>query len=291
MVLLSHWLVPQWAPPPRWATVSERPLADHSVHGWWSGGCQAGSEVRGRSRPSPQGPPTHLVSGQQVIWGPREGLGGLCPTGLQSPRQGHPLAGPRPWGSNEWTSPSSLPLQPHGIGRLHGSPLWDLDPSFHYFGQPEEPEGQLGPGICFLATMDGSSGSGGLALRELPAETCLLLARTGPQRGKVVPGDMALSFQNGEFHWMEIYMKKVLTMTWPQEQKLWHQKCLSTTHTPLPHLTQKRALLRAFEEVGVFKTWSTISLRGPQYTFLCSRLWCFGIVWAFCALDTQLGFQ
>lgn len=72
---------------------------------------------------------------------------------------------------------------------------------------------QVGSWVPGSLSHDSWAGSGNLVLRKPPAETCLLLARTGPQRGKVVPGDMALSFQNGEFHWMEIYREKVLTMT------------------------------------------------------------------------------
>lgn len=182
----------------------------HSANGWWNGGRQAGSEVRGRSPPSPQGPPTHLVSGQQVIWGAREEAGCCVPQGSRV------LAKATHWLDPGLEAVMNEPL-PHpclcnlmASAICMGHSLWDLGPPLPYLGSLRA---SWVLGIWFLASMDCSSGSGGLALRELPAETCLLLARTGPQRGKVVPGDMALSFQNGEFHWMEIYREKVLTMT------------------------------------------------------------------------------
>ena len=65
VVLLSHWLALQWAPPPssqlsmsdRWCV--SRP----TVCGWRSSG---GGEVRGRSGLSPWDPPAHPASGQWV---------------------------------------------------------------------------------------------------------------------------------------------------------------------------------------------------------------------------------
>ena len=48
--------------------------------------------------------------------------------------------------------------------------------------RPEEPEGQLGWAPGSLSD-DSWAGSGDLALRELPAELCLLLARTGTLEG------------------------------------------------------------------------------------------------------------
>ena len=44
-------------------------------------------------------------------------------------------------------------------------------------------------GYRFLSD-DSWTGSGDLALREPPTEFCLLLAQPGPQRVKVVPGDL-----------------------------------------------------------------------------------------------------
>ena len=52
-------------------------------------------------------------------------------------------------------------------------------------------------GARFLSD-DSWTGSGDLALRELPTEFCLLLARPGPQRVKVVPWDLTLSCQDRE---------------------------------------------------------------------------------------------
>ena len=45
---------------------------------------------------------------------------------------------------------------------------------------------------------DGWAGSGALAMRELSVEISLLLARPGPQSGKLMPGDLALSCQTRE---------------------------------------------------------------------------------------------
>ena len=145
VVLLSHCLAPRWALPQvsncQWAAISG-PFGQRLVE-WWSSGGEWGKRRIPAFSPGPSNSPGLRPAGD---------LGGqgrgwvLCPTGLQSPRQGHLLAGPRPWGSNEWTSPSSLPLQPHGIGHLHGSQSVGPGPSPPPFGQPEEPEGQLGPG-------------------------------------------------------------------------------------------------------------------------------------------------
>ena len=56
----------------------------------------AESAVRGRSGPSPRGPPVPPASGLAgELGGPGTGWG-LCPAGLQSSYQGLPLAGPRP---------------------------------------------------------------------------------------------------------------------------------------------------------------------------------------------------
>ena len=61
----------------------------------------AESAVRGRSGPSPRGPPVPPASGLAgELGGPGTGWG-LCPAGLQSSYQGLPLAGPRPWRSSE----------------------------------------------------------------------------------------------------------------------------------------------------------------------------------------------
>ena len=84
MVLLSHWLAPQWALPPS----SDSYLA-HSAKGWWSGGHEVESEVTGRAWPSPRGTPAHPAFGQLVSWGwgvGAQGSGwGLCHAELQSP--------------------------------------------------------------------------------------------------------------------------------------------------------------------------------------------------------------
>ena len=59
-------------------------------------------------------------------------------------------------------------------------------------------QGPLGSWVPGSLIDDGWARSGDLSLRELPAEICLLSARTGPWRVTVVPGDLAFSCQNRE---------------------------------------------------------------------------------------------
>ena len=76
-----------------------------------------------------------------------------------------------------------------------GHSLWDLiSPNS---GQPEEPEGQLDwvPGSF---SDDSWVEAGDLALRELPAGICILLARTRIWRVRVVSWDLPLSCQDKE---------------------------------------------------------------------------------------------
>ena len=66
------------------------------------------------------------------------------------------------------------------------------------YGRPQEPEGQLGPGCLAPTAMTVGGSVWGLALGELPAESCLLLAKTGSLEGKLMPRDLILSCQNRE---------------------------------------------------------------------------------------------
>ena len=69
VVRLSYWPAPQWALP----TV-EGPLRKWLRQGWvlwWL----SGSEVRGRFRPSPRGPPAYPALSQQVSWKAQEQAG------------------------------------------------------------------------------------------------------------------------------------------------------------------------------------------------------------------------
>lgn len=100
--------------------------------------------------------------------------------------------------------------------------------------------------------MNGSSGSGGLALRDLPAETCLLLARTGPQRGTLCLGTWPFLSEwriSSDGDLQEKGPDHDLT----SRTKLRHQKCLPTTHKSLSHLTKKRALMRASGSSGFLR--------------------------------------
>ena len=68
VVLLSHWLAPQWArPPSKWMSMGDSYLA-HSTKGWWSGAHEVESEVTGRAWPSPRGTPVRPAYGQLVSW-------------------------------------------------------------------------------------------------------------------------------------------------------------------------------------------------------------------------------
>ena len=69
---------------------------------------------------------------------------------------------------------------PTAVAVCLGYILWDL---VSPFGWPEETEGHLGwmPGSL---RDDSWAGYGNLALKELPTETCLLLARMGTLGGE-----------------------------------------------------------------------------------------------------------
>ena len=98
-------------PSPMQAAVSEQPLVAQLANGQWSGGHQAESEVGGG------GWGKRWRLGLQVNWEARGTGWGLCPTKLQSPGQGCPLALVQAL-RQHWTSPSSLSLWPSGSSSL-----------------------------------------------------------------------------------------------------------------------------------------------------------------------------
>ena len=128
----------------------------------------------------PRGPPAHLVS--RWDGGPREQAGGCVPAGLQSPRGSYPLAGPLPWGRSE-PLPHPCLCDLIAAGSRLGSSMQDLaaHPSIVWVAW-----GAWGPvGLGFSVPQWWQLGrSGDLALREPPAEICLLLARTGTSEGE-----------------------------------------------------------------------------------------------------------
>ena len=65
-MLLSRWPMPQ-----RTLPTSNQPsrIDSERIQTAWSGGSEEENEVRGRSQPSPRGPPAHPALGQQVSWG------------------------------------------------------------------------------------------------------------------------------------------------------------------------------------------------------------------------------
>ena len=131
------------------------------------------SEVRGRSGPSPWGPPAHLA-----LAGISENrLGALCPIWLQSPHQGPPLA----FEASSEPLPCPYLFDPVAMAVSLGCCPWDLvSPPW---GVLRRLRGHLGwaPGSF---SDDRWGGSGDLALRELPAELCLLLARPRTLEGE-----------------------------------------------------------------------------------------------------------
>ena len=191
---------------PKPAIVSERPLVEHSVKGRQSGGPQTKSEVRGASQPR--------AAGELGSQGTDRGL---CPAGVQSPHQGCPMTGSKPWGGDD-------PLPNSRLDDLMAAAISGTSPHWVMWGA----WGQLGP--RHLAPQQWWLGrSGDLALRELPAEICLFSqawvlagrprlgaghmiwgrvtsafrdplfsARPRPWRVKVVLRDLARTYQNRE---------------------------------------------------------------------------------------------
>ena len=130
------------------------------------------SEVRGRSGPSPWGPPAHLA----LAGTPENRLGAVsCMAPEPSPRPPTSL-----WGK-QWTSPHPYLFDPVAMAVSLGCCLWDLvSPPW---GVLRRLRGHLGwaPGSF---SDDRWGGSGDLALRELLAELCLLLARPRTLEGE-----------------------------------------------------------------------------------------------------------
>ena len=97
------------------------------------------SEVRGRSEPSPWGPPAHLA------------LAGISENRLGAVSYMAPEPSPRPptslWGK-QWTSPLSLSLWSCSNGSQPG--LLSVGPGLSPLGSPEETEGPLGLGTWLL---------------------------------------------------------------------------------------------------------------------------------------------
>ena len=160
---------------------------------------------RGRFRPSLGDPPAHPALGQQVSWG---ALGTDWEAHMKAPEPSpRPPTSHGPGLEEQWTSPCSLSLWPNSSGRLPD--LWDL---VSPFGPPEEAEDQLGwmPGSL---RDDSWEGCGNLALKELPTEIRLLLARTGTLEGEscALGSCPFWSGQRIPFLWLEIYR---IIITW-----------------------------------------------------------------------------
>ena len=122
--------------------VQEWPWVGHSANCKWNAGRGVRSEVRADSglplpRPSI---PAHGVLGQQVSWGGSRTNWGLSPAWLQSPLQGHALAGLRPWDSGD-PLPHPCPCDLTATAACLGRSLWDPLPTHLpcHPGWPKEP--------------------------------------------------------------------------------------------------------------------------------------------------------
>ena len=223
VVLLSHWSVLHWAPPTmnncQRATVSES-FSQPSAELWSWGGEWGKRWIPAFSRC----PRAHLALGQRVSWVVQETGWGLCPVGLQSPRQGSPLAGPAlRWGES-LLYPCLCDLKAAAV--CLACALLALPPPLQL---PEELEGQLGlrrlaPSMMTAGQGLGTGPWGSCQLRPAssartwalaggprpsgmwrfwgrvpgPAGTPPLKPGPGPQRVKAMPWDLALSCQNRE---------------------------------------------------------------------------------------------
>ena len=248
VVLLSHWSVLHWAPPTvnncQIATVSE-PTVSGAVVLRWS------VRLRSGSRLSPGALLTRLALGQRMSWAVQETGWGLCPVGLQSPRQGSPLAGSAlRWGES-LLYPCPCDLMATAV--CLASALLALSPPFQ---PPEELEGQLGLRCLAPSSMM----TAGQNLGTWPWGSCQLRsafsARTWALAGGPRPSGMwrfwsrvtgpvgtsqvgtwtsegescalgpcsLLSEQRVTF----VYCRFIGTsLTWPQEQRIWYQKFCS----------------------------------------------------------------
>ena len=130
-----------------------------------------------------------------------------------------------------------------------GHSLWDLP---RPLGQPEEPEGQLVWTPSSLSD-DSWARCGNLAPRELPTEICLLLARTGTLVGEscALGPCPFLSGQRITFVWQKFTGTLLPDHDLTSRTKDLTPRSLLQLTIPLPHLSCKRALLKAFREFGV----------------------------------------
>ena len=196
-----------------------------------------GWRVRWEEVPSllPGALPVHPASSQQVSWG----QGADCvlrPTGLQNPRQCLPLTGLRPWGHGE---PPPHPIsstwwqQPGGPGPYHMGGLRSL--------RLLTPVRSWTPGSL---SDDSWAGSGNLAPRKPPAETCLLLDRRRTSEGKVVPRSGPHPFLSGQ----KITLVKRFTETWLPDCEDLQNKGSGTKKFTTNHAAPSPFLAKGFAE-------------------------------------------
>ena len=204
-------------------------------------GHQVESEVRVGSQHASWGPQAcSLALGKQVSWRSRDQAGTVsCRAPEPSPRPPTSL-GPGLESSEPLPHPYICDLIAEAI--CLGCSLWNLVNTFRW---PEETEGHLGwvPGSL---SDDSWAGCGDLALRELPAELCLLLVRMGTLEGDscALGSCPFLSGQTVTFVWWRFTGISLLDHHWTSRTQDLTQRNLQqlTIPPPFPFALQ-RALL------------------------------------------------
>ena len=200
---------------------------------WWPSSGEQGKRRIGTFSP-----------GSSCRWAGGPGIGwGLCPPGLQNPRLGQPLTGPRPWAGGEL-------LQQQPCAKNAGCRTWP--------GQAEKPEGQLSWETDSLNN-DSWARSGDRAPRELPTELCLFSQGSSLRGQKVCLGTLPFLIRTENNIYLVEMNRNTLTWPWPDFKKRGTdtKNFVCKNYMPLPHLFCKMALLRAFRELEVFKAWAT----------------------------------
>ena len=262
-------------------------MRDHwgssSVKSQWCGDWQLEGEVKWKLRPSSGSPPAHPVLGQRVSGGPREQTGDYAVRAQEpSGRLTKPSTSFGPGLEEQWISPLSVSLWPNSSGHLSGLqsvrcglPIWaawgDLGPVWLDAWLPQG--WQLG--------RVWEPGHEGAANWNLPP-----LKGLGPWRVKVVSWDFALSYQDRKYHLSGRGLLEhcYLTITWPQEQRIWRQEQRSN-HAHLSPFAFKGncwnfsvifQFLGYEPPISLYETVTNLSLFQPvmflySLTSLCSR--------------------
>ena len=146
----------------------------------------------------------------------------------------------------QWTSPVSPPLWPNGSSCLRR--MQSAGPSPCHMGDLRT------SWVGLQAPSDGWAGSADLAVRDLPAEISLLLARSWTSEGESCAWGPCpfLAEQRVTLVWWR-FTGTLFTWPWCDSRiKDLTPRSLQQLTTPLPYLSWKRALLKALGEFGVF---------------------------------------